>query len=88
MYQKSIGNAYSTSPQEENIHWNLKFFTLLVANSLNLSSAHSYSLQNLSVIAYIIGIHKYGSCSIFKSVNLTNQGKVAKLNSAFIIFIL
>ena len=62
MYQKSIGNAYSTSPQEKNIHLILNFSTSLVANSLNLNSAHPYSLQNLSMIAYIIGIQKYKSC--------------------------
>ena len=62
MYQKSIGNAYSTSPQEENIYWNLNFFTSLVANSFNLNSAHPYNLQNFSMIAYIIGIQKYKSC--------------------------
>ena len=62
MYQKSIGNAYSTSPQEENVHWILNFSTSLVANSLNLNSAHPYSLQNLSMIAYIFAIQKYISC--------------------------
>ena len=42
----------------------IHFSSSLVANSLNLNSAHPYSLQNLTMIAYmyIIGIQKYKSC--------------------------
>ena len=44
--------------QEENFPGNLNFASSLMANSLNLNSAHNYIFGNLSMIAYIIEMQK------------------------------
>ena len=44
--------------QEKNCHWNLTFANSLMANSLKLNSADHQIFQNISMIAYIIGIQK------------------------------
>ena len=75
--------------QEENLNWVLIFAILLMANSLNLNSAHYaryYIFRNLSMVAYIINIQNQNSL-IFNSVNLTILSQAAKLNSVY-IFIL
>mgnify|MGYP001795648767 CR=1 FL=1 len=75
--------------REENFYWVLIFAILLMANSLNLNSAHYahyYIFRNLSMVAYMIKIQNQNSL-IFNSVNLTNLRQVAKLSSVY-IFIL
>ena len=44
--------------QEENIHSNLNYAILLMANSPNLNSTYHKIFPNISMIAYTIGIQK------------------------------
>ena len=60
--------------QEENFPGNLNFASSLMANSLNLNSAHNYIFGNLSMIAYVIEMQK----SEFANIDLTNLSQVAK----------
>ena len=57
--------------REENFPGNLNFAASLMANLLNLNSAHSYILRNLSMIAYQNSL-------TFNSVDLTNLSQGAK----------
>ena len=55
--QQKVSTGINTL-QEEKFHRNSNFTISLIANSLNLSSAHYYIIRNLSMIVYMIEIQK------------------------------
>ena len=65
--------------QEENFHIHLNFPILLMTNSLNLNLVYYFIFSKLSMIAYLIEIHK----SKFANISFI-LSPVAKLNSMYI----
>ena len=65
--------------QEENFHTHLNFAISLMTNLLNLNLVYYFISSKLSMIAYLIEIHK----SKFANISII-LSPVAKLNSMYI----